>query len=148
MTRHTLVPCACGLAITVCLVFGIAAWAEPTTAPATGPSTLPTKPGTKEGWVSGTILGMDGKPMADFEVRAERVEPMGMGPGAAGASKRPRVVKTMTDETGYFLFRDLEPVKTYTIVSGTNEIGWIYEEKEILAGKEIKLGELKMFKLN
>jgi hypothetical protein len=145
----SMVACACVLGVWV----GLAQSAEPpSTAPATQPATQPAKPrpekpGNDEGWVSGTVLGLDGKLMAQLPIRAERNDPIGMG-GGGPKLKRPREVRGTTDDNGNFLFVDLQPEREYTIIAGSEEIGWVYEAITIVPGKEIKLGEIKMIKLN
>ncbi len=112
----------------------------------TAPATAPAAPSSNEGWVSGSVLDLDGKPVPNFPLKAERNDPVGMG-GGGPRNPRPKIVNTTTDDKGNFIFRDLDPGKLYAIVGGNKDIGWAYEEVEIQPGKEIKLAPTKMVKL-
>lgn len=149
--------CVAGLSI--CLACAVFAWARtdepPTTAPsepATRPADTPaapvaTAPARDEAWVSGTVLDVDGKPKPELEIRIERMDPLGMG-GGGQTSRRPRVIHGTTDAEGNFTFRNLDPDRQYTVIAGSNEIGWVFEEVTPPAGKITALGQLKMFKID
>jgi hypothetical protein len=146
MKVHLMKPHRITIVLAAGLICAAVALAQSTTAPTTQPD-KPAKPKKDEGWVSGIVLSVEGKPMVAMEVRAERTEPMSMG-GGGPRNRRPKEVKTTTDDFGAFLFMDLEPNKEYILVGGSNEIGWVYQPVNIEAGKEVQLGEIKMVKLD
>jgi hypothetical protein len=137
--------------LAVCVLAALVALARaddpPATAPAE-PATQPAEPARDEGWIAGTVLDPDGAIKPDLEIRAERMDPIGAAGGGGPTSRRPGIVRTTTNETGSFTLRNLDPGRVYTVVGGSNEVGWVYEEVTPEAGKVLKLGQLKMFRID
>jgi len=125
---------------------------QPTTGPTTAPSTAPADegpatPSKNRAWVSGTILSTDGKPAVGVVVRVEKQEPMGMGGGGGGKDTGPKEYRATTDENGRFLIKEMY-INPYLIVAGNNDVGWIYQELTVTAGQEVKLGTVKLTKID
>jgi len=109
-----------------------------------------------KGSVSGTAKGEDGKPIAGLSLRLEFDDPVVAGThggkdnpksGGGGSTPHTKIVgRATTDKDGNFTFTDIEP-GTYRLVAGNKQIGWIYQDVEIKANEQNKLGELKLVKV-
>lgn len=123
---------------------------NPTTGPATAPSAAdagPSKPSKNRAWVSGTVLTPEGKPAAGVVIRVEKNEPMGMGGGGPPKDTGPKEYLATTDENGNFLIKEMY-INAYLLIGGNQQIGWLYQELPVEAGKETKLGPMKLTKLD
>ena len=119
-----------------------------------------------KGSLSGTVLGADGKPAVglalrlEFDTPAEAGTPGGVRSkgkisiGDSGARElqgkpnpRTKIIGRATaDQSGHFLFSNIDE-GTYRLVAGTRSQGMIYQDVEIKANEETKMGELKLIKV-
>jgi hypothetical protein len=68
-------------------------------------------------------------------------------PKSGGSGPHTKIVgRATTDKDGNFTFTDIEP-GTYRLVAGNKQIGWIYQDVDVKANEETKLGELKLTKV-
>ena len=99
-----------------------------------------------KGSIRGTVTDDAGKPVVGLALRLEQDQPIdarGKGGGKPGSTKI--LARVPTDRQGNFTMQSL-PAGTYRLVGGSQNAGWIYVDVTVTAGKETKLGELKLAK--
>jgi hypothetical protein len=120
-----------------------------------------------KGSLSGTVKDDAGKPVVGLALRLEFDQPMGMNPGGgkthgkgkisvgdSGARElqgkpnpRTKIVgRATTDQNGNFLFSNIDE-GSFRLVAGNKAQGWIYQDVEVKANEETKLGEMKLVKV-
>jgi protocatechuate 3,4-dioxygenase beta subunit len=99
-----------------------------------------------KGSISGTVKDGNGKPVVGLQLRLEVDDPVGARRGSGKGGTR-IVARATTDQNGNFSFTDLEP-GNYRLVAGSKQQGWIYQDVEVRADDQTKLGDLKLTKVN
>jgi hypothetical protein len=56
------------------------------------------------------------------------------------------VGRATTDQNGNFLFSNIDE-GTFRLVAGSKSQGWIYQDVEVKANEETKLGDMKLVKV-
>ena len=98
----------------------------------------------EKGSVTGTVTDQAGKPVVGLALRLEQDQPIdARGGGKPGSTKI--VARVTTDQQGKFTMPNI-PAGGYRLVAGSQNVGWIYLDVTVTAGKETNLGELKLAK--
>lgn len=101
-----------------------------------------------KGSLSGTVTDEAGKAVVGLSLRLEQDIPMEAQRGKKGkqGGGTKIVGRAVSDQQGNFALPALDP-GTYRLVAGSQNVGWIYMEVTVTAGKETKLGNLKLTKV-
>jgi hypothetical protein len=108
----------------------------------TGQTDPPTsRPGTGLIAIVGTIIDADGNLAAQFPLELRKAANPGEG-------RDRTIVKTSTEKDGSFIFADVPLHQRYSLVGGTNELGWIFERVYGESSMKIDLGKLRAVRMD
>ncbi|HEY7089247.1 MAG TPA: carboxypeptidase-like regulatory domain-containing protein [Tepidisphaeraceae bacterium] len=111
------------------------------------------------GKISGGVIDSSGKPVVGLAMKIFRSNPRSFGNGQGSGKKKSTVgqpaatelqtgspiATVMTDAQGKFVFNSV-PEGIYLLVAGSQSVGWIYQDVNVKANEEAKVGDLKLAK--
>lgn len=98
---------------------------------------IPVAAADEKGSLSGTVRDNAGSAVAGLAIRLVQQD-------GQGQNRKVKIVgRATTDGQGRFRIEQVAPGR-YRIEAGSKSVGWIFQELEIEAGKELKLDDLQL----